>query len=261
MCGGAAIGVLTVPKLASLLPQFTVGIQRVRWVRSAKTKKARWWGLSAATALGTTGGYISKAFEWTIPYKAKEEKIVRFELVADPMYHTTGADWKALSDIKINPPRKLQGVDFPITPYEIGCQITATDIPLGAVRFSLGGRRWEALLDGRIEDAIINESVPIILKCFKINQRGEVKKDPQDKKFLLWIVPDPASRLPIVSQEEDFKKKILPVWCSDCRDEIEGQTARVCQTASCKFSLCWSCSLGPITHPAEHNLAGVDMDF
>lgn len=187
--------------------------------------------------------------------------MVQFELVADPMYHTAHPDWEALTDIEINPARRLEDMDFPITPYEIGCQITAADIPSGAVRFSLSGRHWEALKAGRIEEAIVDESVPIILNCFRVDRKGMPRRDPEDKRFLLRIVPDPASRLPIISQEEDFKRWTIPFWCSACSQEITGPAAAACQTVDCRFNLCWRCSDLRTRHPADHRLADVNVKY
>lgn len=98
-----------------------------------------------------------------------------------------------------------------LDPYDLGCQLQHAELPPGRVRFALSGRRWEAFGQGRLDEAIIDEELPVVLSIFKITRTGSPLRHQQDKRFALFIKPDPASRLPIISQEKDFKSNALPI--------------------------------------------------
>lgn len=274
VCAGAAMGGVTEPDLRTLLPQLTIGLQTANRTADFGTTRTTWKGASTAKVLFSQGYAHPREYstDHLIPLNAASSRRLRFEFVADPNYQTdrNRRQLSDLPDIQINPPRKMR-TDHPVSVYDMGCQLHAGDLPSGKVRFALSGRRFALFSEGLIDEAIVtgDNSLPIILKCFNISRSSEPVKSAADRKFVLWIRADPATRHPIIAQEEDFKKFELPFWCSYCNEEIEGNAeenfGRTCK--ECRFSLCWTCAIRfesdelDHNHPAEHETERIDIDF
>lgn len=226
VASGAALGVITMPPLADLVHHLTVGIQKVRR-KTDKAGKSQWIGDPTARVLFSNGNGQPRAAFFDIPVGATRSNRLRFRLVADPLYHVgrSAEELAELPDIQIAEPR-LPDDEAP-PPYDLGCQLSPTNFPSGRVRFSLGGRRLQILLGGDVS-AIVDDELPLVLSCIKVNARGQPAKDADDTRYALPLKPDPGSRFPIIGQERNFVEGALPVWCSGCRDEIEGLQARVC---------------------------------
>lgn len=113
----------------------------------------------------------------------------------------------------------------------------------------------------------MDDELPPVLSCVQVNARGQPTRNAGDTRYVLPVKPDPGSRFPIIGQEINFVESTLPIWCSRCRDEIEGPQARVCR--DCTFNLCQGCSLHYDAgsglfqhynkHPADHNMERVNM--
>lgn len=256
VCAGAALGELTMPRLADLIRGLTIGLQVVRRVRVPKSTKTRWVGANEAQVLLSAGDRLRH-----VDIKPSDRH--RLNLVCDPAYRTQRGSEGAsrLPNIMIDPAKRSTGGQEDIPPYDLGCCLRVRDLPDAAtVRIALGGRRLQALSEGRTEEAIVDESLPIILRCYAVTQRGKPLKDPQDKKYVLRLRPDPGSKLPIVAQEEDFLSQVLPFWCSVCNEEITTATAERC--CECVFNICQSCQGQPHQHERNgHVLEVVQMDY
>lgn len=109
--------------------------------------------------------------------------------------------------------------------------------------------------------AVEDDALPVILACYKVH-RGRPAKDPRDRKFLLWLRPDPASRFPIVAQEQNFMDLSLLFWCTHCRKDISFLDAQVCE--QCDASFCGWCSQADhhrSGHPADHKTKTVRTNY
>lgn len=253
---------------------FTIGLQRIHRQTSRPRRgqplKSQWQGENTAEVLFSEGRGPARPSKDTLPLEAATSNRLRFSLICDPLYQTDRKEGELdnMPRIKIEPPRKVdtQSEDRfveDLSPYDLGCTLSASDIPPGNVRFALGGRRFRHLSEGRFNDAVIREQIPIIFTCVRVNRLGTPLKDPADKKYLLWIKPDPVTNFPIVGQEEDFKRGALPFWCTGCRGEIDFQGAKICQ--DCPATFCMSCFVSGIhgEHPREHKIRNkkVKMDY
>lgn len=224
---------ITMPRLVTLLDKFTLGIQSMHRVTNRKTGKSRWVGSDTAEVLFSVG-LGTRSVEAHIPPQARTSKHLRFRLVCDPDYHRgrTFKDKDELPDIQIEPQRPAPDEATQILPpYDFGCDLGPEDLPSGHVQFYVGARSepFAALLrDGPGNMKIVDDSLPFMLNCWKLNGRQQPARDPRDCKFILYIKPDPGSRFPIRGQEDDFTKRALPSWCSLCKEEIEPPTAYAC---------------------------------
>lgn len=241
------MGLATIPPLAKTLPGFTLGIQVVRKV--GEGKDIYWEPSNTVKTLiseGAGAGGAPRFVDHVISSQAAKFKALIFHVVCDPFYHAgrTPQTVSKFHPIQIYPVRKLPKDKNPLGPYELGCSLEAADLPTGIVRFSFTGKRLQHLMCGRLEEAVAPDmdALPIILNCHGVTKKGEKRRDQGDKKFVLWIKADPASRFPIVGQEKDFKEFTLPVWCRSCKGEIETEIGWRCP--DCSYGYCSTCTPG-----------------
>lgn len=220
------------PPISGLSAGLTIGIQTIEGkpVKRKGGARYRYKATRTAKVLFSQGCGLPRPFDYTIPRNVYTARAPRFRPVCDPIYHIERQPWQLgetaeLPDIEIEPPRGVAN-DHAFTPYDLGCELHASELPTGKVRFTLSGESMRHLVEGRIDAAIVDDSFPIVLGCFRIDSEGEMMKDTADRKFLLNIIPDPASRFPIVANEQDLMTLAVPFWCSLCDKEIVMQGAR-----------------------------------
>lgn len=248
---GAAIGLMTMPSLDQTLVGFTIGLQVIRR-RTTRKSRSHWTGDGTAAVLFSQGVVSQRHVDHFIPMGGLQFSRLRFRLVCDPTYTKHREDRELSSEfvppIQIEYPREIRGPK----PYDMGCEITPSDLPAGTVRFVLEGPGLSHAAEGRFAEAIVADYLPVVLRCFSVDVCGNMREDPHNKRFLLRVKTDAASRFPIVANEDDFYRLALPFSCTYCPEEVES----VCQ--DCKNSLCSSCI---VCHTADHVLNPIPPGF
>lgn len=249
---GAVMGAVTMPSLQGLLEGFTLGLQ-VNRRHTPFGGKSHWQKGESARVLFSQG-VGSYVMNHDIPMRAVSSGRLRFRLVCDPTYtkdreagELSGTD---VPPIQIQKPRQVPGPG----PYDIGCEIEPRDIPTGNVRFALGGPCLQHLAAGRFSEAIVADYLPLELRCFKVDDLGQFQDHFANKRFLLQIKADLASRFPIVANEDDFRQFAVPFSCHYCPESV----SLMCRTSACKISLCSACAEG---HAKDHDLDPVPRGF
>ncbi|KKY29366.1 hypothetical protein UCDDA912_g10710 [Diaporthe ampelina] len=153
----------------------------------------------------------------------------KFRVIANPSYqHGRERKWisRRFPMIKIEPTRLINGNENPLTPYNLRAKLDGAELPSGRIQCIVEGQYLQHLAEGNITQAVVDNSLPIILSFFHVDNRGRKKCNVHDRKYVLWIRMDLKMFL-IIAQEYDFKKFKLPFWCRECDDEIKTQTTLV----------------------------------
>lgn len=181
-----------------------------------------------------------------------EGNSLRFNLVCDPKYNPAAKSKRLFDPIHINPPdRILTGCHHT---YDMGFSAFAEDLPTGDVKFVLQSPILSRLMQGLgIAQDKVCTSIPVMLSCFKTTSAGRQLRDKRDKRWILDIRTDPATKLPVVRSARS-----VPIWCRRCNREILGR-ARVCKTCE-DYSLCWLCYLRT-EHPSDHLITSVEISL
>lgn len=165
------------------------GIQKIVRSPGRGTTKTKWVGYNTAQVLFSTALDLQanpSHCEYVVSENAASSDRIRFVLVQDPLYQADRQDDEldALPDIQIEPARPISGIDNPIVPYELGCRMSASDVPSGRFQFTWGGRRWRLFCQGRFDEAIQSEALPLVLTCAKSFQ-GRRRKSREDRRWVL----------------------------------------------------------------------------
>ncbi|KAL2272533.1 hypothetical protein FJTKL_06330 [Diaporthe vaccinii] len=94
---GAGLGVLTMPRLSTLLSGFTVGLHKIERRPSPSSTKTRWIGQSSASVLFSQGLGRPPHNDHTLSKHLASSNRVRFSLVCDPLYHADRGPGEQLS--------------------------------------------------------------------------------------------------------------------------------------------------------------------
>lgn len=139
----------------------------------------------------------------------------------------------------------------PLPPYNLRAKLDGAELPSGRIQCIVEGQYLQHLAEGNITQAVVDNSLPIILSFFHVDNRGRKKCNVHDRKYVLWIRIDLKMFL-IIAQEYDFKKVKLPFWCRECDDEIKTQTTLVYR--DCAYSVCEHCANGVVQWPDSHTI-------
>lgn len=150
----------------------------------------------------------------------------------------------------------------PLSTYDMGWGLMATDLPPGQIGIFVGGQDLVKLTSRRraAQDQLAGqERLKFRLGCFQYDARGRPICGRLDRSWKVTLETDPASKLPIVKDDP----KPLPVWCSVCRSEFAGERGEgiAYQCEQCpEFSACWSCyDKADFQHDEDHAFQEVDI--
>lgn len=111
VCTCAALGYVTMPPIADLLPGLTIGIQTIRRKTQRDTGRSSWEPENDDEVLFSEGSVPgTRAVDINTPESAARSRRLRFNLVCDPSYRAarTAARIAELPKIQINPKRKIR---------------------------------------------------------------------------------------------------------------------------------------------------------
>ena len=193
--------------------------------------------------------------EWIIDIDEPVTNSLRFNLVCDPKYSPSRIvankkDW--FEPIRINSPEDI--LTSCHHTCDMGFSAFAQSLPIGEVQFVLESPVLSRLMQCRetAEDKV-RRAIPVMLSCFRINEAGSRVRDRRDKRWILEIRTDLATKLPVVCSTRS-----VPIWCSRCREAISGR-ARVCETCE-DYGVCWLC-YPRRNHQADHAFANAEISL
>lgn len=91
--------------------------------------------------------------------------------------------------------------------YDLGFSILGCDLPPGRISCRLSGLD-AAWLASDIDARSASDLLTLELTCLKVSRNGAKLRHFLDKRWLLKLATDPASKYLVVEEE-----KQLPVWC------------------------------------------------
>lgn len=151
---------------------------------------------------------------------------LRFRLVCDP-------DTKGDGKIHIGCWNEV--INGPLSVYDLGWEVPATDLPRGDIRFIVKGDALYRLTENAGSSPEVN-TVGIELSCFKVDSQGQRLRDEGSKRWHLLLRVHPSSKL---LQVEAAVR--LPLRCTGCDGGVaeEVHQCKVCvNTLLCEA--CWT---------------------
>lgn len=125
------------------------------------------------------------------------------------------------------------------------------------IRFRVEGSTAARLASRESREPEKNTEAKIQLRCTKINTRRQEVYHPQNRRWLLTVKSDPASKLLVVDKRED-----VPSDCDGCEGQIRDDM-QICE--DCGYAYCMNCYediLSDLTnniHPAGHKFELVSL--
>lgn len=250
---GAALAVLRVPSPAAILGGSAIGLHRTYRQGSRKRKRGvglpskRYVGENEAPFMFKVGcGELVSILDDMRNYAGTRVKI---QLICDPQYigAGSGGEWPPL---RVGAPEQV--LNGPLSTYDLSWYIRGEDLPYGPVRFSLRSRCLQQLAECPDDGGTAGGPIPLFFTCYKVNDSGQETKSRRDRRWLLRLRTDPATRLLKIEEVQS-----VPAWCGNCLDELKG-TVYGCESCT-DLKLCRRCHQ-PGKHPQSHRLTLENID-
>lgn len=165
---GAALAAVDIPSPATLLQKSALGVQVVYHDEPGTND---WLGENEAYYLFSPGCQNTYRFEHNTTN-------ITFQLVCDPAYEHAGPG--PMPPLSIAPPGDV--LNAPLSFYHLSWSIPLAALPLGTVRFSIGGQRILKLAFQHDDPSLANKPILLLLQCIQVNQRRNPTKHNHEKQ-------------------------------------------------------------------------------
>lgn len=219
-----------------------------------------------------------------IDYKITQQLTdsLKFQLVCDPNHHpedsagpgrtsrkkkkrgmtngitylgrATGSTTKFRRLAITEPPKIRNG---PLATYDLDFEVAASQLPNGMIRFRMEGTTATRLASRESEQQEETTEAKMQLRCTKINTRHQEVYHPKNRRWLLTVKTDAASKLLVVDTREE-----VPSNCDGCEAQIQDDI-EMCE--DCGYSYCPNCyedilsDLASNIHPAGHKFKNISL--
>lgn len=250
---GAALSVLNVPPPLEVLGDSAIGVQVATPDRNDDADESDdldsddWTGDNKADILFVRNSQAS--FTCQDDSRHYPGGKATFKLVCDPNYTPNHrANRWLYPPIQIGNP--LEVLNGPFATCDLGWSIELGELPTGNMQFKLEGREISLLTMNTYDPELMSGPIPFMLSCYGLDEEGAMQRSEHDRRWSLVLETGPETKLIVLK-----KQCRLPVWCSNCRKDLRGET-KVCKTCrereDNEVALCDNCQINLPRHPRGH---------
>ncbi|KAI0454747.1 hypothetical protein F5B21DRAFT_503993 [Xylaria acuta] len=201
---GAAVSVLRMPLPAQVLTHSAIGLHDLT---RACPEDENWIGSLTADFLFGKGARLGSTIRYLNPRKRNGRgRLHKFALVCDPTYFVGRR--QGIDGLRSPPPIRIgcaeEVANGPLSTYDLGWDVLASDLPKGRVKFAVHGSDLGRLAeDPGCPQVAAQKQITMLLSCCCVDLYGqEVEDHPNNKTWELVLQTDPASKLLVVNSAQ-----------------------------------------------------------